>query len=94
MKCGGNVWGISDHVRKYLFDKFGSKCSDCGWNKVNIHSGKIPLEVDHIDGNFNNCHEDNLKLVCPNCHSLTPTFRALNIGKGNSRLRTMEALRK
>lgn len=33
-------------------------------------------------GNYLNNSEDNLDLICPNCHSLTPTYRALNIGNG------------
>jgi len=38
----------------------------------------IPLELDHIDGNHQNNALDNLRLLCPNCHSLTPTFRGKN----------------
>lgn len=73
---------ISAHVRRYLFEKYDSKCCECGWNKVNETTGKVPLEVEHIDGNWTNNKEDNLKLLCPNCHSLTATYRSLNKGKG------------
>lgn len=84
----GEVTGIrgaealSSHIRKYLFIKYDSKCCECGWSKVNPTTGKIPLEVEHIDGNGKNNKEDNLKLLCPNCHSLTSTYKALNKGKG------------
>ena len=37
--------------------------------------GPIPLELDHVDGNRQNNHLDNLRLLCPNCHTLTPTYR-------------------
>jgi hypothetical protein len=73
---------ISDFLRRYLFEKYNDKCSQCGWSKRNPVSGKIPLEVDHIDGNSENNLEENLRLLCPNCHSLTPHFRNLNKGKG------------
>lgn len=73
---------ISAHIRKYLFQKFDSKCCECGWSKINPTTGKIPLEVEHIDGNSKNNKEENLKLLCPNCHSLTSTFKSLNKGKG------------
>lgn len=72
----------SGYIRRYLFEKYDSKCSMCGWCKVNPSSGKIPLEVEHIDGNSENNREENLTLLCPNCHSLTPTYRALNVGNG------------
>ncbi|MEK7095116.1 MAG: HNH endonuclease signature motif containing protein [Patescibacteria group bacterium] len=73
---------ISSFLRRYLFEKYKNKCSQCGWNEKNLVSGKIPLEVDHIDGNSENNSEENLRLLCPNCHSLTPYFRNLNKGKG------------
>ena len=73
---------ISSHIVRYLREKFGSKCSKCGWNEVNPYTGKIPLETEHIDGNFRNNKEENLDLLCPNCHSLTPTYKGANKGKG------------
>ena len=73
---------ISSHLRRYMFEKYEHKCSRCGWDSVNVYSGKQPLEVDHIDGDHKNNSEENLTLICPNCHSLTPTYRSLNKGKG------------
>lgn len=74
--------GVSGYVRSYLFEKFDNKCSRCGWGEVNPASGKIPLEVEHIDGDFTNNAESNLTLLCPNCHSLTHTWKGLNKGNG------------
>ena len=74
---------IKKTIRDYIFDKYDSKCAQCGWNSVNPISNKIPLEIDHIDGDCTNNTENNLRLLCPNCHSLTPNYRALNAGKGN-----------
>jgi ribosomal protein S27E len=68
-------------VRKYLVLRFGERCYNCGWAVRHPTAGKVPLEVEHVDGNFANNRVDNLKLLCPNCHSLTTTFRALNRGK-------------
>ena len=62
---------ISMHIKTYLFKKFNNKCAKCGWGKINPYTGTIPLEIDHIDGNYKNNKEDNLILLCPNCHSLT-----------------------
>lgn len=78
------TFGITPTVREYIFVKFSYKCcmSDCGWSKINPTTGKIPLHIDHIDGNFKNSYEDNLRLLCPNCHSLTPNYGSLNRGYG------------
>lgn len=79
-------------IKKYLINKQGNKCSECGWCKVNPITNKVPIELEHIDGDSTNNKLNNLKLLCPNCHSLTPTYKALNIGKGrhSRRLRYKE----
>ena len=73
---------VKIQIRRYLFEKYENKCSKCGWNKINPITGKIPLTVEHIDGNSQNSYEENLTLICPNCHSLTPTYGSLNRGSG------------
>lgn len=73
---------ISKTLRVYLFNKYDSKCSRCWWNEINTHTNRIPLQVEHIDGNHLNNSEDNLTLLCPNCHSLTSTFGGANRGNG------------
>ncbi len=73
---------ISNHIRHYLYEKYEYKCSKCGWNKVNPYTNIIPLEIEHIDGDFSNNSESNLILLCPNCHSLTSTYKGANKGKG------------
>lgn len=78
----GPFMGVSNHIRRYLFEKFNSRCSRCGWCEVNPHSGNIPLTVEHLNGDGTDSREENLDLICPNCHSLTPTYCGLNAGKG------------
>ncbi len=81
---GINAKNISKHLLRFLAEKYGEKCSQCGWNRKNPRTSKVPIEVDHIDGNASNNSENNLRLLCPNCHALTPSFRNLNKGKGRS----------
>lgn len=73
---------ISAHIRRYLFEKYENKCAICGWSEINTFTNNIPLEVEHIDGIHTNNIESNLILICPNCHSLTATYRSLNKGNG------------
>lgn len=79
----GNL--VSRRIRQYLFEKYNCRCAKCGWGEINLVTGKSPLEVEHIDGDSKNNSPENLTLLCPNCHSLTPTYKALNKGKGRSK---------
>jgi hypothetical protein len=55
-------------------------CAMCGIGPV-WQGEPLPLEVDHIDGSWRNNRADNLRLLCPNCHSTTDTYR----GRGKGR---------
>ena len=74
----GNTSLYVKNYRNYLIDKHGAKCMECGWDKINQTTGLVPIQLEHIDGNSDNNKLENLKLLCPNCHSLTTTFGALN----------------
>jgi endogenous inhibitor of DNA gyrase (YacG/DUF329 family) len=72
---------VSGYVRRYLFERQAS-CWECGWAKRHQVTGRIPLHIDHVDGNWRNNEPDNLRLLCPNCHALTPSYGVLNRGRG------------
>lgn len=76
------AYQISMHIKTYLFEKHNYRCSKCGWGEVNQYTKKIPLEIEHIDGNYKNNNEENLTVLCPNCHSLTSTYKGANINFG------------
>ena len=77
-----NLGLVTPPIKRYLRGKFNNKCCQCGWAEINPRTGEVPLVADHIDGNWRNNTEENLRLLCPNCDALTPTFSALNKGNG------------
>ncbi len=69
-------------LKKRLFnDKIKeSKCELCGWAQKSP-DGRLPLELDHINGDKSDNRLNNLRILCPNCHSLQLTHRGKNIKK-------------
>jgi len=66
-------------LKKRLLDEGlkENKCEECGCNQWN--NKPLICHLDHIDGNSTNHLWINLKMLCPNCHSQTPTYAGRNI---------------
>ena len=71
-------YNLSKRIRRFLFEKNNYRCEKCGWGEKNIYTNTIPLEIHHIDGDYTNNKEENLQVLCPNCHSLTETHKSHN----------------
>jgi len=66
--------------KRYLIETRGNKCENCGLTEW--LGKKIVMIMDHMDGNPANNSTDNLRLVCPNCDSMLPTYKGRNKGNG------------
>jgi len=66
-------------LKKYLSEQ-KEGCWGCGITEWN--GKEIVLELEHINGNSGNNTEENVSLLCPNCHSQTDTYKGKNKGNG------------
>lgn len=70
-------------LRKRVILEQKSKCNNCGLDEW--LGEPLTLELEHKDGNNKNNKRENLEAICPNCHSLTKTWRGRN--KNSKRLK-------
>ena len=75
-------------LRRYMLRHF-SACALCGIDEWN--GERVPLVMDHVDGDPTNDRLDNLRLVCANCDALLPTYKNKNRGNGREWRRRMYA---
>ena len=61
-------------IKERIFKERGRRCEVCGWEKENLYNGIIPVQIHHINGDGNDHSQENLIVLCPNCHSLTDNF--------------------
>jgi hypothetical protein len=69
--------------RAMLERGIADRCALCGTDPM-WHGRSLPLEVDHIDGDWRNNRIENLRILCPNCHSTTETYRGRSKGRRTS----------
>lgn len=80
---GKDVKRLTENARKYLLEERGYKCEIC--RIVEWQGKNIIFEIDHIDGDNRNNEKNNLRILCPNCHSQTDTWRGRNTNNGKKK---------
>lgn len=82
-----NGFSLSNYIRSYLLEKNDYKCEKCGFRGVNPYTNNTILQIHHIDGDSSNNKEENLQVLCPNCHAMTDNFgsRNKNATKGRTK---------
>ena len=73
-------YGIITAVRNYIFRKNNNECECCHKNYINPYTNLSILQIHHIDGDCTNNKEENLQLLCPNCHAMTENYGSRNRG--------------
>jgi predicted RNA-binding Zn-ribbon protein involved in translation (DUF1610 family) len=71
-------YGLAQFIRKYMLEKAHYKCERCGWGEKNPYTGKYVLEIHHKDGDYTNNTEENLEVLCLNCHGMTENYKSRN----------------
>jgi 5-methylcytosine-specific restriction endonuclease McrA len=70
-----------DTKRRRIIIEQDNKCNHCGASEWYGHV--LTLEVDHINGINDDNRRENLEAICPNCHSVTDTWRGRNKPRTN-----------
>ena len=65
-------------IREGILEEVCTSCTLTEWM-----GQPIPLELDHINGVRTDNRIENLRIICPNCHALTPTYRGRSNRKSN-----------
>lgn len=88
----GVTMKLKPWVREWVLKEAGYACSECGWAERHPDDGRPLVEVDHEDGDASNSRPYNLRVLCPNHHAMTSTFRRRNAVSTRNRGSAMVAV--
>tara|TARA_B100001093_G_scaffold437332_1_gene436193 strand:- start:5623 stop:6309 length:687 start_codon:yes stop_codon:yes gene_type:complete len=78
--CVNNSSYNTNRLKKRLFSELNweKKCAECGIGDT-YNNEPLTLQLDHINGNNKDHRLENLRILCPNCHSQTDTYGGKNV---------------
>lgn len=82
-ESGSNKYSYKPFIKTYLLETFGYVCALCDICNTRPEVVDV-LQLDHIDGHWDNNNPDNVRMLCPTCHALTETYGAKNKGQGRT----------
>ncbi len=74
--------GSHGQVKKYLIATHGNRCMGC--DDTHKRGIRLVMELEHKNGNSSDNRLENCELLCPSCHSVTPTYKGKNRGNGRA----------
>lgn len=69
---------IRQTIREYILESRDYKCEKCGFSGFNPYTGKSILQLHHKNGDAADTSEENIEVLCPNCHAMTENFGSRN----------------
>lgn len=82
-ESGSNKYSYKPFVKQYLLKTYGERCALCNICDTRPEVVDV-LQLDHIDGHWDNNSPGNVRMLCPTCHALTETYGAKNKGQGRT----------
>lgn len=82
-ESGSSKYSYKPFVKQYLLETYGYRCTLCNICEDRPEVVEV-LQLDHIDGHWDNNSPDNVRMLCPTCHALTDTYGAKNMGNGRT----------
>lgn len=81
---GNSKYTITAYARRYITKRAENRCEGFDERIPGRCTETRVIQIDHIDGNWRNSGPDNLRALCPTCHTLTDTYAGRNKGKGRT----------
>ena len=81
---GSTTYGVASYAKRYVLDRSDNRCEGYDERIPGRCTETRIVQIDHINGNWEDNRPYNLRALCPTCHALTPNYAGRNRGKGRT----------